>query len=50
MTTRDEEIDRLYDMLDQGYVPKPVKILLILVALFFSPILFLIDKISEENS
>ena len=49
MNRKEEEIDRLYDMFNEGYVPKPVKILLILVSLFFGPILVLIDQISDRS-
>ncbi|KXA91869.1 hypothetical protein AKJ63_00605 [candidate division MSBL1 archaeon SCGC-AAA259D18] len=50
MSRKEREIDRLYDMLSEGHIPKPLKILLILVSLFFGPILALIDQISEKTS
>lgn len=50
MSKKEKEIDRLYEMVSEGHIPKPLKILLILVSLFFGPILALIDKISEKNS
>lgn len=50
MSKKEEEMDRLYDMFLEGHIPKPVKVLLILVSLFFGPILVLIDKILEKSS
>lgn len=50
MSERDREMDRLYDMFQEGHLPRPVKVLLILVSLFFGPILAAIDKISEKSS
>ncbi len=50
MSEREKELDRLYDMFSEGHVPKPIKVLLVLVSLFFGPILALIDKISEKSS
>ena len=50
MTEKEEEIDRLYDMFSHGEIPKPLRIILILVSLFFGPILALIDKIEEKSS
>lgn len=50
MTRKEKELDKLYDMFNEGYVPKPIKILLILTSLFFGPILALIDQISERTS
>lgn len=49
MGRKEKEIDRIYDMFRKGYVPKPVKILIILVSVFFSPILKLVDEISKRS-
>lgn len=46
---KEEHLDRLYDMLRGGHVPKPIKILIILVSIAFGPILALIDKIAEKS-
>lgn len=50
MSRREREIDRLYDIFREGYIPKPVKVLIILVSLFYSPILVMIDQISKRSS
>lgn len=50
MSEREKEIDRIYDMFQEGHLPRPVKILLILVSLFYGPILEAIDKIAEKSS
>lgn len=49
MERKEKEIDRLYDMFREGYIPTPIKILIILFSLFFGPILIIIDKISEKS-
>lgn len=49
MPDKEKEIDRFYDMLRKGWMPKPLKIFLILVSMFFAPIFFLIDKILEKR-
>lgn len=49
MNRKEEEIDRLYDMFSEGYIPTPIKVLIILFAVFFGPILIIIDKISEKS-
>lgn len=49
MSKKEEELDRIYDMFQKGYFPKPLKVFLILVSLFFGPILALIDEISERD-
>lgn len=50
MADEKKELDRVYDLFDKGYAPKPVKILIILFSVLFSPILFLIDEISKRSS
>ena len=50
MSDREKEMDRLYDMINEGYVPKPVKILIILFSMLFGPILALVDEISKRSS
>lgn len=50
MSKKEREMDRLFDMFSEGHLPKPIKVLLVLVSLFFGPILALIDKISEKSS
>lgn len=49
MSERDEEFDRLYDMFKKGYIPKPVKILVVLLSLFFGPLIEAIDRISKRS-
>lgn len=49
MSKKEREIDRLYDMFREGYLPRPVKALIILVSVFYGPILALIDEISERS-
>lgn len=49
MTKREDEFDRLYDMFEKGYIPKPLKILIILISLFFGPLIEAIDQISKRS-
>lgn len=50
MAEEERDFDRFYDLFDRGYAPKPVKILIVLFSVIFSPILFLIDEISKRSS
>ncbi|KXA89940.1 hypothetical protein AKJ40_02220 [candidate division MSBL1 archaeon SCGC-AAA259M10] len=49
MPDKEREIDRFYELLRKGWMPRPLKIFLILVSMLFAPIFFLIDKILEEQ-
>ncbi len=49
MAKREDEFDRFYDMFKKGYIPKPVKILVILISLFFGPLIEAIEQISKRS-
>ncbi len=50
MVEKEDNLDRLYEMVNEGHVPKPVRILIVLVSIFYGPILALIDEISKRSS
>ncbi len=49
MPDKEKEIDRFYNMLKKGWMPTPMKMLLVLVSMFFAPVFFLIDKILKKQ-
>lgn len=49
MPERDKEFDRLYDMFKKGYIPRPLKILVVLISLFFGPLIEAMDQISKRS-
>jgi len=50
MSRKSKEMDRLYEIFRKGYIPRALKVLIVLISIFFGPILALIDKILEKSS